>query len=420
MKGHEGSQTSNLKSQPSVIRCAIYTRKSTEEGLDQAFNSLDAQREAAEHYIASQKDAGWICLPEHYDDGGFTGANLERPALRRLFRDVEAGSVDCIVVHRVDRLSRSLLDFARIMEVLDRKGVSFVSTSQPFNTTNSIGRLTLNVLLSFAQFEREIIAERTRDKIRAARRKGKWTGGIPILGYDVDLSGGRLVVNEDEAGRVQDIFRLYVAQESLISTIRELRGRGWTTKSWVTKKGKRKIGNYFDKVSLCRLLRNPVYAGKIPCNGELHPGEHQAIIDPDLWERTQSLLQRHGGVHERAPRVHYGALLSGILYCTSCQSLMVHTHTSKQRVMRYRYYICSKVQKQGWDTCPTKSVSAPEIEKWVVDRIRAIGRDPGLIAQTLVEAQEGDGVDPQRPRSRSEEFGPGDPGPGHGDQRTDA
>src|SRR6266849_875806 len=202
------------KSNPAAaVRCAIYTRKSTEEGLDQDFNSLDAQREAAEAYIHSQAHAGWTCLPDRYDDGGYTGSNLDRPALQRLLADIEAGHVDCVLTHRVDRLSRSLLDFARMMETFDKYHVAFVSVTQQFNTATSMGRLVLNVLLSFAQFEREIISERTRDKIAATRRKGKWTGGHPLLGYDVDPRGKFLVVNEDEALRVREIFALYLGHE---------------------------------------------------------------------------------------------------------------------------------------------------------------------------------------------------------------
>jgi site-specific DNA recombinase len=213
---------------PPTLRCAIYTRKSTSEGLEQEFNSLDAQREACEAYVASQKQEGWTCLPTTYDDGGFTGGNMDRPALKRLLADVDAGRIDCILVYKVDRLSRSLVDFARIIEILDRHHTSFVSITQQFNTTTSMGRLTLNILLSFAQFEREIIAERTRDKMSAARRKGKWVGGIPVLGYDVDAQGGRLVVNEDEAARVRAVFDLYLERQSLMATVTDLNRRGWT------------------------------------------------------------------------------------------------------------------------------------------------------------------------------------------------
>ena len=227
---------------PPSVRCAIYTRKSTDEGLDMDFNSLDAQREAAESFIASQRHEGWTVHPTRYDDGGYSGGSIERPALQRLLTDIEEGLVDCIVVYKVDRLSRSLMDFARIMETLEKRNVSFVSVTQQFNTTHSMGRLTLNILLSFAQFEREIIAERTRDKMSAARRKGKWVGGMLILGYDVSPKGSRLIVNEDEAGRVRAIFRIYIERQSLLTTAEELNRRGWTTKRWTTQKGTERGG----------------------------------------------------------------------------------------------------------------------------------------------------------------------------------
>src|SRR6476620_7687223 len=228
-----------------AVRCGIYTRKSTEEGLDQEFNSLHAQREADEAYIASQKEAGWKALPDHYDDGGFSGGNLERPALQRLLADIEARRVDCVVVYKVDRLSRSLLDFARVIDRFDQRSVSFVSVTQQFNTTSSLGRLTLNILLSFAQFEREIIGERTRDKMSAARRKGKWVGGTPVLGYDVDPAGGRLIVNEKERQRVRDIFTLFVKHRSLSAVVTELARLRWTTKSWKSQSGRAHAGRTF-------------------------------------------------------------------------------------------------------------------------------------------------------------------------------
>src|SRR5262245_8889456 len=213
-----------------LVRCAIYTRKSTEEGLEQEFNTLDAQREAAEAFIQSQRHDGWHALPDRYDDGGFTGGNTDRPALRRLLADVEAGRIDCVVVYKVDRLSRRLLDFTRLMETFDKYRVSFVSVTQQFNTATSMGRLVLNVLLSFAQFEREIIAERTRDKIAAMRRKGKWAGGLPPLGYDVDPATSKLVANPDEAGRVRQIFEMYQEHGGLLPVVAELRTRGWANK----------------------------------------------------------------------------------------------------------------------------------------------------------------------------------------------
>jgi len=252
------------------LKCAIYTRKSTEEGLEQEFNTLDAQRESAECYIKSQEAEGWICLPDHYDDGGYTGGNMDRPALKRLLADIEAGKVDCIVVYKVDRLSRSLMDFARMLEVFERKSIAFVSVTQQFNTTNSMGRLMLNVLLSFAQFEREIISERTRDKMAAARRKGKWVGGLAPMGYDIDPFARRLNVNEDEAARVRTIYELYLECGSIVTTLKEIERRDWRNKLSITKKGKERGGRYFDKSSLFKLLTNLTYLGKIRYKEEIH------------------------------------------------------------------------------------------------------------------------------------------------------
>src|SRR5579872_3338840 len=224
---------------PKTLRSAIYTRKSTEEGLEQEFNSLQAQRESAEAYIRSPQLAGWVALANRYDDGGFSGASLERPAMTQLLRAIETGQIDCVVVNKVDRLTRSLLDFARLMSVFDSHGVSFVSVTQEFNTTTSLGRLTLHILLSFAQFEREIISERTRDKLSAARRKGKWIGGIPVLGYDVDPQGGRLAVNEREAVQVREIFDLLAGAATLATGLQEVSKRGYKTKDWVSRSGRR-------------------------------------------------------------------------------------------------------------------------------------------------------------------------------------
>ncbi len=380
-------QNNNKKTEASIVRCAIYTRKSTNEGLDQEFNSLDAQREAAEAYIASQKHEGWVCLPEYYDDGGFSGGTMERPAVKRLLADIEAGGIDCIIVYKVDRLSRSLLDFARLVETFERNNVSFVSVTQQFNTTNSMGRLTLNILLSFAQFEREIIAERTRDKMSAARRKGKWVGGHPVLGYDVAPGGGRLVVNEEETAKVQVIYELYLERQSLIATVQELNRRGWTTKHWITKKGREHIGKPFNKNKLLDLLTNVIYLGKVNHKGTIYEGEHEAIVSEEIWRNAQNVLKRNGKNGGKLVRNKYGALLRGLLYCIPCQAAMTHTYTTKSKNRQYRYYVCSKAQKQGWSTCPTKSLPAAEIERFVVERIRCIGKDHRLIAETIQQAQ---------------------------------
>jgi len=274
------------------LRCVIYTRKSTEEGLDQEFNSLEAQREAAEAYVVSQREAGWILVAKRYDDGGYTGGNLERPALQQLLRDIAQGQIDCILIYKVDRLSRSLLDFARLMEIFERHRVSLVSVTQPLNTTTSLGRLTLNILLSFAQFEREMIADRTRDKMAAARRKGKWVGGTPVLGYDVAVSGGKLVVNPDEARRVQAIFSLYLERRSLDAVLVEMQARQWTTKRWTSREGKEHLGRTFTKSALKRLLRNVLYLGQVSQQGAIYAGEQPAIVEKGVWERVNEELAR--------------------------------------------------------------------------------------------------------------------------------
>jgi len=372
---------------PEPIRCAIYTRKSTEEGLDQEFNSLDAQREAGEAYIASQRGEGWECLPDRYDDGGYTGGNMERPALKRLMADVEAGKVNCTVVYKVDRMSRSLLDFAQIIGTLEAHDVSFVSVTQQFNTTTSMGRLTLNILLSFAQFEREIISERTRDKIAAARRKGKWSGGTPILGYDVAPEGGRLLVNEEEARRVRSIFELYLERQSLIETVKELDARGWRNKRWTTRKGHERGGKPFTKNSLFKLLTNVLCIGKLTYKDEVHEGEQPAIVDEEVFRRVQVLLRRNGRSGGKHVRNRFGALLKGLLYCAPCASAMTHSHTKKGKNKRYRYYVCLNAQKRGWHTCPSKSIPAPEIERFVVDQVRCIGKDAEVLEETLKEAR---------------------------------
>src|SRR6266849_2610197 len=290
-----------------IVRCAIYTRKSTEEGLSQAFNSLDAQREAAEAYILSQREQGWAAVSERYDDGGFTGGNMDRPALQRLLADIEASRIDCVIVYKVDRLSRSLLDFARILDSFEQRQVSFVSVTQLFNTSMSLGRLTLNILLSFAQFEREIIAERTRDKMAAARRKGKWVGGMPVLGYDVAPQGGRLVVNQQEAEQVRNIFKLYLNCGSVVGVVQRLSQNGWTTKQWMTKSGKLHSGRSFNRNTLTALLSNVIYTGQVSHQGQLYPGEHEAILDRELWNEVNRHLCETSARLRRLQKIRAGS-----------------------------------------------------------------------------------------------------------------
>jgi site-specific DNA recombinase len=380
------NRTRKTPSARPAVRCAVYTRKSTEEGLEQEFSSLDAQRECGEAYVKSQAAEGWQCLADRYDDGGFSGGNMDRPALKRLLADIEAGKIDAVVVYKVDRLSRSLLDFARMMEVFDRHHVAFVSVTQQINSATSMGRLMLNVLLSFAQFEREIIGERTRDKIAAARRRGKWSGGMPLLGYDVDPRGGRLLVNDDEAALVRAIFALYLEHEGLVPVVRELDRRGWATKRWVTRKGAVRGGKPFTKTSLHKLLTNVTYIGKVRYKKELHDGEQAALIDPGVWQRVQVLLRRNGRNGGALVRNQFGALLKGVLRCTPCDCAMTPAHTTRNGTKRYRYYVCTAAQKRGWHTCPSKSVSAGEIERFVLGQIRRIGKDPALREATFAAA----------------------------------
>lgn len=359
---------------PTYIRCAIYTRKSTEEGLDQEFNSLDAQREAGESYIASQKHEGWECVPDHFDDGGFSGGNTDRPGLTKLMAEVEAGRVNCIVVYKVDRLSRSLLDFTKIMEVLDRHGCSFVSVTQQFNTTNSMGRLTLNILLSFAQFEREVIGERIRDKIGAAKRRGKWTGGLPPLGYDVDPMGRKIVVNKREAEHVKKIFELYLEHKSMITVCKELKKLGIVSKKHTSRSGNQRGGKPIGSNRLHEIIHNFLYVGKIRHKDNIYDGEHEAIIDEETFNRAQEIIKNNRVHITKVNRKPNGAaILSHLLYCEHCGTPMTMSTTVKDKTKHYRYYVCNHARQHGWNTCPTRSIPAPEIEKFIYEHISSIG-----------------------------------------------
>jgi site-specific DNA recombinase len=381
MSGHEQPET-GLRH----VRCAIYTRKSTDENLDSEFSSLDAQREAAEAYIASQRQEGWAALPARYDDGGFSGGTMERPALRRLLEDVEASRVDCVVVYKVDRLSRSLLDFTRIIETFDRCGVSFVSVTQQFNTTTSMGRLTLNMLLSLAQFEREVTAERIRDKVAATKRKGKYCGGPPVLGYSVDRERKRLVVDPEEAQLIRHVFERFVQTGSTTALAKELNAAGHRTKSWTTKAGQTRRGTPWNKGHVYRVLNNPLYVGEVRHNGNRYPGEHEAIVPKSVWDQAHAVLDRNYHARGATTRAKTPALLRGILRCAHCDCATGPTF-SKKRGKLYHYYLCVHASKNGYDSCPTRSLSAREIEGAVISQLRAVLRAPELLAQTYREAR---------------------------------
>jgi len=379
-----------------VVRCAIYTRKSVARGLEQEFNSLDAQRDACATYIESQKGSGWKALPASYDDGGFTGANLERPAFQRLLADVDAGKVDVVVVYKVDRLSRSLLDFARVMERLDKAGASFVAVTQNFSTADAIGRLTLNLLMSFAEFEREMIGERTRDKIAAARRRGQWTGGVVPLGYDkVDK---KLVVVEAEAQLVRRIFDLYLAHRSVVSVARLLNDAGHRTKQRVYKSGRVKPGRRWTKQSVLYTLRNPLYAGWVPYDGELHEGQHEAIVPKERFELVRELLESRPG--RKSPTRNPDYILRGLLRCGGCGAALTPGSTRKGG-REYRYYRCTTRDTQGADACPRGPVAADQVEGAVVDQLHQAAIDSPDLPRLLKERLDAK-VDAERVRLETE------------------
>ena len=366
------------------LSCAIYTRKSTEEGLDQNFNSLDAQRDACENYIASQKSEGWLMTGDRYDDGGYSGGNMDRPGLKRLLDDVRSGLVDIIVVYKIDRLSRSLADFAKLVELFDAHKVTFVSVTQAFNTTTSMGRLTLNILLSFAQFERELAGERVRDKIAASRQRGIWMGGMPPLGYDVVER--KLVPNLAEAQIVREMFTRFAALPSMATLVRDLRARGVTSKSWTTAKGVERKGKLIDKGYVYKIFKNPVYIGIAAYKGQHYPGQHEAIVDQSLWDTVQALLQA-GTAHVKgssAPRdTKAPTLLRGLLFSDGGRAFTPGWTAKGQKY--YRYYINTDAIKLGKDACEVRRMPAGEIETVVVEQLRQVLRAPEVLAQAVRE-----------------------------------
>jgi site-specific DNA recombinase len=369
------------------IRCAIYTRKSTDEGLDQAFNSLDAQREACAAFVLSQKHEGWTVLPDLYDDGGYSGGTMERPALVRLIADIEAGKVDVVVVYKVDRLTRALSDFAKLVEVFDRRGVSFVSITQQFNTTSSMGRLTLNVLLSFAQFEREVIGERVRDKIAASKKKGMWMGGMPPLGYEV--KDRMLVVNKDEARIVIDIYRRYLALKSVRDLKEELAARGIRSKRRVRPDGTVYGGRPLARGALYLMLQNRIYRGEITHKGNSYPGQHPAIVEQDLWDQVQTVLAQNRIARATGTRAKQPSLLGGFVFDATGQRLSP-TYAIKKRA-RYRYYISSSLMREaGTNRSGGWRIPAGDLEALVINRLRSLLVDPTAILDAIdVEAPRG-------------------------------
>jgi site-specific DNA recombinase len=371
--------------QKPIMRCAIYTRKSSEEGLEQSFNSLDAQRESSEAFILSQRQEGWRVVPTRYDDGGYSGGTLERPALKRLLEDVEASKVNAIVVYKVDRLTRSLSDFAKIVEALDARGVSFVSVTQQFNTTSSMGRLTLNILLSFAQFEREVTGERIRDKIAASKKKGIWMGGLVPLGYD--LEGRKLVPNSKESDLVRKIFSLYLELGCVSKLAVRLDRDKIRSKVWVTRTGARLGGVAFARGALYALLRNRLYIGEIRHRDQWYPGEHKGIVPRDLWDKVQAQLNSNLQTHRNRAKEQSSSLLTGLIEDATGNRFTPSFTIRRGR--RYRYYVSQlAIKRPGGERNGQTRVPAHELEGRVTEKLVAFLKSDAEIFDRLGEEGE--------------------------------
>ena len=369
------------------MRCAVYTRKSSEEGLDQEYNSIDAQRDAGHAYIASQRAEGWIAVADDYDDPAFSGGNMERPALKRLMADIEAGKIDVIVIYKIDRLTRSLADFSKMVEVFERQGVSFVSVTQQFNTTTSMGRLMLNVLLSFAQFEREVTGERIRDKIAASKRKGMWMGGIPPIGYDV--ANRRLIPNEAEAKTIAHIFQRFVELGSTTKLVKELRLDGVTSKAWTTQDGKVREGKPIDKGLIYKVLNNRTYLGELRHKELWYQAEHPPIITKSIWDDAHAILSTNGRVRATTTRAATQYLLKGIVFGSDGRA-MSPFQTAKQNGRRYRYYVPQRDIKEHAGASGLPRMPAAELESAVLEQLRGHLRSPDVVRDVLPQAQKYD------------------------------
>lgn len=359
-----------------TIRCAVYTRKSTEDGLEKEFNTLEAQRESGENYIKSQAYQGWEIIPTHYDDGGFSGGTLKRPALQQLLRDVEAGMVDMIVVYKIDRLTRSLIDFSKLVEIFDRNQCSFVSVTQNFNTYDSMGRLTLNVLLSFAQFEREVITERIRDKVDASKKKGMWMGGVLPLGY-VSVNK-KLEIIPEEAKIVCLAFEKYLIFRSEVAVAEWLNNNGYTTLS----KGNGK----FTHMRVSSMLKNVLYIGKVPHKDKVYDGQHHAIISQELFDEVQKIKSQNRVGRLAPSRFVEHALLKGLIYCDCCQAAMISTKSNKKNKV-YEYYTSFRAVKEGFNNCKIGSIPAGEMDNFVLRQIAGIIKSPKILSGLIEQAK---------------------------------
>lgn len=374
-----------IPSWPAVVRVAIYCRKSVEKGGSEALTSIDAQRSMVESYVHSQAGNGWTVLSERFDDAGVSGATLTRPAFRRLMEQVRQGGIDVIAVYRLDRVSRSMLDFLQLQARCEKLGVKFVSISERLDTTTAMGVFGIQLVMAVAQLERGQTSERVRDKTAAARDRGLWTGGRPPLGFD--SRDGKLVVNEAEAAVVREIFALYLRLGSLADLVGEVAARGWRNKAWTNRLGKSAGGASFDKGRLRGLLSNPLYVGLIRCGAELRPAQHDPILDRATWGAVQARLATKTPAVRRK-RQAWSSLLGGLLHC-GCGAAMTHTFTSRNS-RKYRFYVCTRIIHRNAAACPGSRVKAEEIEAFVVDRLVVMARDRALVAAVVQQAREGD------------------------------
>ncbi len=366
--------------------CAIYTRKSTDENLDSGFTSLDAQKEYCESFVKSREGEGWRVFPVDYNDPGFSGGNMDRPALKRLLMDAKQAKFHVVVCYKYDRLSRNTKDFLHILDIFDKHGAAFVSGTQPIDTTSSVGRLMRSILMDFAQFERELISERTKDKRAAMAKKGKWPGGYPVLGYDYNPETKSLDVNSKEAKTVREMFETYLQTKSLSAAAKILNAKGCRLKEWVTKGGNKKGGRRFIKTNLSYLLRNPIYTGTVRHGDQLYDGEHDAILDEDIFNRVQRQLAKNGEKNKSPNQDKHNFLLRGLVRCACCRSQM-SPNFAYSKGKKYFYYKCVSVNKMDKDACKVGSVSARELEKLVVERLGFLGRSEMVVKQIVERAQ---------------------------------
>ncbi|MDD5686338.1 MAG: recombinase family protein [Elusimicrobia bacterium] len=370
-----------------VKRCAVYTRVSTEEqGRGSDFTSIDNQRECSKDFIKSQKTVGWQVYPESYDDIGFSAKNIERPALKRLLTDIRQKKFDIVVAYKFDRLSRNIKDFVKILDIFEQYGVSFVAVTQRFDTSTSTGRMMMTMLMGFAQFERDIISERTHDKLKAMAEKGKWRGGVPIIGYDI--KDKKLVVNENESEQAIDQFSFYLKEKSLSKAAKLLNAKNYRLKEWITKAGNKIGGRKYNKCNLAFILRNPLHIGKIRYKDTLYNGEHKSIIPDKLWNVVQKLLDKNGITHKSENQDKHNFLLKGLIRCNYCSSMMSPNFAYSPNNHKYFYYKCVKVYKMDKTACKIGSVPAREIEKIVIQRLAFLGNNKTIIEKITKKALE--------------------------------